>query len=238
MVTTTPDRPSAVELWDIIKKEITSIQLLWETVNGMYFQPKNGKGFQALETDAPLLTHFTQTALMESLLMRISRLMDPANSGKREGDRPNLSLKRLVTLASCTDSDEQAVRVIWDGSNLKNIRDKYLSHNDLVRLLEAKTNEESKERPSGESAKHRLNIPLESADIEALERLAEGLRALRRDVNHKLGGGSYLDKGLDLRVRREIETLGNVLVGGDLFFKLLPDHEHLQRAIESEGEKK
>lgn len=218
MVMKTPNQPSTAELWDIIKKEITGIQLLWETVNGLYFQPK-GKGLLALETDAPLLTHLTQTALMESLLMRVSRMLDPA----AKGNKTNLSLKRLVAADASIDADDKEIRVIWDASALKTVRDKYLSHNDLNRSI---------------TVDHTLNIPLEAADIQALQKLTEGFRALRRNVNHRLGKGAYVDQGLDAQVRRETETLGNVLLGGNLFFQLLPDHEYLQQALESEGKQK
>jgi hypothetical protein len=212
MTTTTP-QPSATELWDIIKREITGIQLLWEAVNGLYFQPQ-GKGLATLGQDASLFFRLMQTAFMESLLMRVSRLMDPANSGKREGDRPNLSLKRLVAKDSRIDLDEKAIRDIWDGSSLKTVRDKFLSHNDLNRAL---------------TAEHTLNIPLETVDIEALQALASGLRELRQNVNHKLTGTAYLDKSLDVQVQHELGVLSKSLLGGEQFFKLLPDHEILQR---------
>ena len=215
MATTTPSQPTAAELWDVIKKEITGIQLLWETVNGMYFKPL-GRDWQALQTDVPLLIHLTQTALMESLLMRVSRMLDPAATGKNT----NLSLKQLVAADASIDADEKVIRAIWDGSGLVDVRNKYLSHNDLTQSL---------------STAHTLNIPLEPLDIGALEALADGMRALRRNVNQKLGGMAYLDQGLDAQIRREIETLGKVLLGGEQFFKLLPDHACLQQAIESEG---
>lgn len=212
-IPTTP--PTAPEIWAVIKKEITGIQLLWETVNGMYFQPA-GKNRQALQTDAPLLIHLTQTALMESLLMRVSRLMDPATTGRGPGQMTNLSLKRLVEVDSSIAADEGAIRVIWDGSGLKAVRDKYLSHNDLIRSM---------------AVDHTLNIPLEPADIEALRKLAEGLRTLRRNVNPKLSAGAYVDQALDTQVKQEIEVLEKTLLGGKRFYELLPDHPVLQQAL-------
>lgn len=211
MATTPTTAPTAAELWAVIKKEITGIQLLWETVNSLYFRPQ-GEGWRALQADAPLLIHLTQTALMESLLMRVSRLMDPAATGKMS----NLSLKQLVTADASIDPDEVAIRAIWDGSGLKTVRDKYLSHNDLNRLM---------------ATDHTLNIPLESADIEALRQLAEGLRTLRRNVNPKLGDGAYVDQGLDAQSRRDVDVLGRLLLGGRLFFDLLPEHSALQQAL-------
>ena len=213
MTTTTP-QPTATELWIIIKREITGIQLLWEAVDGLYFRPQ-GKGLATLGQDAPLFFRLMQTAFMESLLMRVSRLMDPANSSRREGDRPNLSLKRLVEKDSRVGLDEEAIRDIWDGSSLKNVRDKFVGHNDLNRAL---------------TEEHKLNIPLETVDIDALQALASGLRELRRSVNYKLTGAAYLDESLDVQVQHELGVLSKSLLGGDLFFKLLPDHAFLQHS--------
>ena len=211
--------PTAVQLWNFIKIEITGIQLLWEAVNCLYFQPR-GKGLATLWQDAPLFFGLTQTVFMESLLMRVSRLMDPAYSGRRKDERPNLSLKRLVEKDSRIVLDEKAIRDIWDGSSLKTVRDKYLSHNDLNRAL---------------TVERTLNIPLETVDIEALQALTSGLRELRRSVNHKLTGAAYLDESLDVRVQYELGVLSKLLLGGEQFFKLLPDHEILQRAWQETG---
>ena len=211
MTTTLTTQPTAIEIWTVLKKEITGIQLLWETVNNLYFQ-STGKEWRALGADAPLLVHMTQTAMMESLLMRVSRLLDPAATGKQT----NLSLKQLVAAAPGTDADEKAIRAIWDGSGLADVRNKYLSHNDLNRSM---------------TVEHTLNIPLEPKDIEALRQLADGLRVLRRDVNFKLGLGACVDQGLDVESRGCVDLLGKSLLGGRLFFELLPDHPALQQAL-------
>jgi hypothetical protein len=211
MATPPTTQPTAIDIWTAIKREITGIQLLWETVHNLYWQPA-GKEWQAFASDAPLLVHLTQTAMVESLLMRVSRLMETAATGKLT----NLSLKQLVAADASVDAEEQAIRVMWDGSSLKTVRDKYLSHNDLSRSM---------------AVDHTLNIPLESADIQALRQLAEGLRTLRRNINPKLGGGAYVDQGLDAQSRRDVDVLGKSLLGGRLFFELLPEHAALQRAL-------
>ena len=214
MATTQTAPPTAAELWTVIKKEITGIQLLWEAVNGLYFQ-SSGKAWRALQADTPMLIHLTQTALMESLLMRVSRLMDPAATGKLT----NLSLKQLVAADASINTDEKAIRAVWDGSGLVDVRNKYLSHNDLNRLM---------------AADHTLNIPLEPLDIEALRQLAEGLRTLRRDVNPKMEAAAYVDQGLDKQVQHEVETLGDALRRGEIFFKLLPELKSALDAVEAQ----
>ena len=217
MATTPTTSPTAVALWAVTKKEVTGIQLLWEAVDGLYFQPQ-GEGWRSLQTNTPLLVHLTQTAMMESLLMRVSRLMDRATSGRGQGQgqTTNLGLQRLVEVDPSIGASEGAIRGIWDSSGLKAVRDKYLSHNDLSRSM---------------VTNHTLKIPLESADIEALRQLAEGLRALRRNVNSKLGAGAYVDQALDLQVKREIEVLEKTLLGGQRFFKLLPEYPVLRQAL-------
>lgn len=206
---------TAADLWAVLNKEITGIQALWGTVERVYLVPDR-QALSALEEDAPLVYRLLQTALMESMLIRLARLMDSARSGKGESEKHNLSLKRLVALESGVADDEMVVRALWDGSSLKNVRDKYLSHNDLTRLM---------------TEPHTLNIPLEMADIEAMRAMTDGMRELRRNVHRKLNPGvAYLDDGVSLEIRREVETLNRSLFAGQLFFGLLPDHDVLQQA--------
>lgn len=227
MATTNTPNPTAVEIWTVIKKEITGIQLLWETVNGLYFQPQ-GTEWRTLEADVPLLFHLTQTALMESLLMRVSRMLDPAATGKLK----NLSLKQLVAADANIDADEKAIRAIWDSSGLAGIRNKYLSHNDLERSLTEKHTLMTEEHALMTKG-HALNIPLSFENINALKALAEGLRELRRNVTQKLSQCAYVDQLLDAQSLRDIEVLGKSLLGGRLFFELLPDQPVLQQAFSS-----
>lgn len=206
-------------LWDILKKEITGIQLLWETVECLYFEEK-GLGISTLAKDVPLLYRLMQTAVMESLVMRMSRLMDPAASGGGT-EKANLSLRRLAEACSDTAQDVQVVWDIWNASNLKHVRNKYLSHNGLTRSL---------------SESHTLNIPLDEADVVAMRELASGLREFRRNVHDRLNPGvAYLDESVGLHVQHETEVLNRSLLGSELFFRLLPEHEALQRAWQGVG---
>lgn len=211
---------TAEDLWAVLKKEITGIQSLWETVERLFSKPSQ-KGLDRMADDIPLVFCMIQTALMEAILMRISRLMDPANSGRKEGDKPNLSLKRLVALAPEISGEERRIRRLWDDSNLKILRDKYLSHNDLTRSL-------------GEL--HTLNIPLEPADIEVMRALARGVCDFRESVHRKLTDGvAYLGEPASTQIQRDIDILNRSLVAGQLFFQLLPHHEALGRAWHEES---
>lgn len=208
----TPAAPSASDIWAVISKEITGIQLLWEAVNGMYFKADSRPGIEALADDVPTLYRLMQTAMMESLLMRMSRLMDPAQTGRLQ----NLSLKQLTQTDQNLAPEEGFLRQVWDQSNLKEVRNKYLSHNDLDRST---------------TQDHTLNIPLTPQDMEAMRSLASGLRTFRRNVHQKLSGAAYLDEPVSLQVSREVDGLNRSLVAGDCFYKLLPDHACLQEAL-------
>lgn len=199
-------------LWPRIKQEITGIQLLWEAVEQMYFQPNQHRGIALLVADTPLLFRLMQTAMMESLLMRISRLMDKDSTGNRH----NLSLDRLCNSKPNVKADVCELREKWDASGLKRIRDKYLSHNDLVRAS---------------TEPHSLNIPLSEADVSAMESLAEGLRAFRHSANQKINGTAYVDRTLDLCAQREVDLLNRRLLVGEAFYELLPEHACLQEAL-------
>lgn len=214
---------STSDIWAVISKEITGIQLLWEAVEQMYFKAQPAQGIAALERDTPLLFRLMQTAMMESLLTRMSRLMDPAVSGRGAGEKPNVGLARLAEADASLVGEVGSVRSVWDASALRLIRDKYLSHNDLARAT---------------TQAHTLNIPLSSPDIDAMRALTSALRDFRRDVHQKLNGSVYLDQSVSAQMVCEIDALNRSLIAGDCFYKLLPDHACLQDAlavVESDG---
>lgn len=203
--------PAIEEVWSLVKKEIAGIQVIWEAVNDLFFQPQ-GEGWRSFGLDTPLLFGLTQTVYIESLVMRIARLMDSSSRGKQQ----NLSLARLLSLAPELATDEATVSSIWDGSGLIQIRNKYLSHNDLTRQL---------------AVDHTVNIPLAAGEIGALRELVEALLAFQQAANLKLQGASYLHEGLTVLVQAEVQVLSKRLLGGEQFFKLLPEHECLQLAL-------
>ena len=199
-------------MWAVISKEITGIQLLWETVEGMYLKTPPTQGIAALESETPLLFQLMQTAMMESLLMRMARLMDPEATGSNH----NVSLAKLTSIAPELDSQMSAVRRVWDTSNLKSVRNKYLSHNDLRR---------------SQTEAHTLNIPLSNGDVEAMRGMSAALRGALCVVHRAITNASYLDETLSLRVHRELEVLNRSLVAANWFYTLLPDHTCLQDAL-------
>jgi hypothetical protein len=212
---------SATDLWVVLKKEITAIQLLWSAIDELYIKPP-GNGLKTLQSFMPELFGMMQTAFMESLLLRVSRLMDPAKTGRGTNSYFNLSLQRLVSLDVCAKEDEILIRTMWDASGLRSIRDKYLSHNDLNWSM---------------TEDHTLTIPLNEEDIIEMRKLAEGLREFRRSVNQKLTGLPYVDQNLDSLIQCQVNGLNTALLAGDTFFNLLPRHEQIQQAwLEAGGD--
>ena len=211
----TPAAPSASDIWAVISKEITGIQLLWEAVNGMYFKADSRPGIEALADDVPTLYRLMQTAMMESLLMRIARLMDPPGSGRGEGRKPNLSLALLVEQQESLTDVFQGLNTQWSTSALKSVRNQYLSHNDLER---------------SQSEEHTLNIPLTGDDVVTVENMVTALREFRIAANREILKSTYPDAGWSLQIARECDTLSNTLRAGNVLFNLLPDHAFLQKA--------
>jgi hypothetical protein len=203
-------------LWLRTKQEITSVQLLWEAAEQVYFRQPLQKGLEQMGADAPLLYGLMQTAMMESLLMRVSRLMDQAVSGKGSSANANLSLARLAKEVPNLNGAICELRQLWDASGLRTIRDKYLSHNDLARAS---------------TEVHTLNMPLSDADVATMRKLATALREFRRTASQQLDKAAYLDESLSLLVDRDIDVLNRSLLAGECFYKLLPEHAFLQDAL-------
>jgi hypothetical protein len=203
---------SASDLWVVLEKEITGILLQWIAIDELCVKLP-GNGLKTLRSDVPQLYGMMQSAFMESLLMRVSRLMDPDRTGKST----NLSLEQLVSRDACISEDEKSIRTVWNASGLKTVRDKYLGHNDLNRLM---------------TEDHLLTIPLTEENISELGKLVEGLRNFRRRVNLKLIDADCVDQKTETMIRVQIEWLNNSLLGGKVFFDLLKscDYEHIQQA--------
>lgn len=203
-------------IWAVIRKEITGIQLLWRAVDLMYFQAPRSHSAASLEVSAPFLYRLVQTAFMESLLMRMSRLMDPATSGKGAGGQHNLSLARLIEFEATLTKEVDSLRQLWDASGLRSVRNKYMSHNDLERSTEQD---------------HTISVPLTSPDIEVMRTLTSKLREFRRSAHHQLNGTAYLDRTVSTRVDRDVDGLHRVLTAGRCYYDLLPEHPWLQAAL-------
>ena len=111
-----------------------------------------------------------QMAMVESILMRVSRLMDPEKSVGQD----NASFKRLVQFSPFNThaKDWTAIHEEWnDGGKfgrVRHLRNKFLAHNDLTLW---------KCRPPGQSW-----IPISPDDFQCVIDLAKALWSLLRKV--------------------------------------------------------
>lgn len=183
-------------LWPRIKQELAGIQLMWGSLDGLFFSANDKPGLSWLHAEVALLSGLMQTSMMESLLMRIARLMDPAASGKGHRGGENLSLRALAKAHPSLIDQVKTLTSIWDDSNLKRLRDKYLSHNDLQRS--------HFEQPT-------INMPMTAADVAGLSGLVDSLLEFRKAANHVTVGAAYLDGALTLHLDRQVDTLDRML---------------------------
>lgn len=118
------------------------IYLLWAQINTyqQLYIVESEKRHKLLQDTAPGFFLIVQMSLLESILMRISRLIDPAKSCRDE----NSSFKNLSDCLDQGGSVKKELQNIFDDwkdggrfSSLRDLRNKVLSHNDfqLNRLL-------------------------------------------------------------------------------------------------------
>jgi hypothetical protein len=183
-------------LWPRIKQELAGIQLMWTSLDGLFFRANDKPGLSWLHVEVTLLSGLMQSSMMESLLLRIARLMDPPAAGKGNRGAENLSLRALAEAHPSLTDQVNTLKGKWEESDLKRLRDKYLSHNDLKRA---------------QSEQHTINMPMTAADIAGVSSLVDGLMEFRKTANHVIVGAAYLDGSLTLSLDRQLDTLDRML---------------------------
>lgn len=185
--------PEVRDQWILVRKEILGLQLLYRMLRGLYWDAP--RPMYEHRADFPLVGRGIQTALAESVLVRLARLMDRASTT----GRGNLSLERIGQGLPAVAQAIEALCAKWSGSTLSDLRNRYLSHNDLALMT---------------SVEHTLNIPLGEDDLYTLDELINELLVLRQLVNAELRMPVYLDASVELQVRHEVEVMGRMLNGG------------------------
>jgi hypothetical protein len=196
------------QIWSMLKMEIAGIQLLWEVIEGLTSDNLHSQKIMA--ENAPCFWGLTTAIYLESLISRVSRLMDPPATGSHK----NISLARLATLDKNFEAEVLRFRSDWESSALDELRNKLLAHNDYDRFT---------------TSSHTVNLPITSEDLASLGAFVNRLLSLRNSINKSLGGASVLNAPvapLDCKP----ETVFRLLSAGNLFFNLLPENEQLQRA--------
>ena len=131
-----PDK--RIEILQALKQEMTAVWTYLYAYVGL-FEHTDPRRMKLLEKADPSFFALVQSALIECVLIRLARLMDPKESG-RNNTNQNLSFRRLF--CPCSDqsdlaeasADFAAVCRDWNGAKfqpLKEHRDKVQAHNDV-----------------------------------------------------------------------------------------------------------
>ncbi|MBA4020280.1 MAG: hypothetical protein C0483_24225 [Pirellula sp.] len=127
------------KLWKAVSEEVIYAHAYWKLYEGLFRKSK--ETIAVLNKVAGFGWRAIHDSLVSSIILRLTRVMDPARNGKNE----NLSLARLVDVA-IIGKDEETVcklkadldRIKVELESLKFHRDKRLAHNDLECRLDKK----------------------------------------------------------------------------------------------------
>ena len=86
------------EIHDLLSKEVIHLSHTWETYKALY--AKDQRTLEILDWAAPSYFHLTQSLFLDGLILQISRLIDPPETGKGKNAKKNLCLERLL---NCID---------------------------------------------------------------------------------------------------------------------------------------
>ena len=200
------------QIWSMLKKEISGIQLLWEIIEELTSDNLHSQKIMA--ENAPCFWGLTTAIYLESLISRLSRLMDPQTTRSHK----NISFARLTSCHQYLDkkigAEISKFQDEWKSSVLDVLRNKLLAHNDYDRFT---------------TSNHTVNLPITSEDLASLGAFVKRLLTLRNSINTSLGGASVLNVPL-APLDCKPDTVFRLLNAGNLFFNLLPENEQLQRA--------
>jgi len=203
------------EIHDAIKQEMNAVWAYIHAYSELFEHPDQRR-MELLEETAPSFFALVQTALIECVLIRMARLMDPQESGRNNANQ-NLSFDRLFS--SCTDASDLAEAAVqfaevcrdWQGikyRQLKEYRNKVQAHNDF---------------PTIKGAPSLINTKLDLDDVKLIKELFcdlwkvlatahmafrgdalieprhEALNQLPTAIFPYLGAGLYMEKTLASR---------------------------------------
>ena len=119
---------------NLIKNELVSAWAYLITYVEL-FDHHDPKRMELLLETAPGFFGLVQSSLLESVFIRLARLMDPADSSRDE-TKPNLSFKKLFLGSNYPHAaiKFESVNKMWKTGDLKSLqtyRNKIIAHNDL-----------------------------------------------------------------------------------------------------------
>jgi hypothetical protein len=129
------------EVFGAIDHAVSWLHAVWRTFHQLFFDKET---VDLLNRAAPAAARIIQDALIDDVLLSLSRLTDPAVSGKGSKQlRPNLTLEQLRPLAEATGSSkvsehlDKALKELQDSCwALRAHRNKRIAHSDLGVALE------------------------------------------------------------------------------------------------------
>jgi hypothetical protein len=163
---------SSSELLEMIKREMALLSVQLDSYQALYLL-EQGSRRNLMDDTAPGFFAVVQVSMVESILMRVARLMDPLKSSGQS----NASFSSLFS-----DDAHRSVEPEWQGvlnewkddgrfGAVRRLRNKHLGHNDLG-VWEAKR--------QGEAW-----IPITADEFDAVTSLSQALWALLRSVRRK-----------------------------------------------------
>jgi hypothetical protein len=133
--------PTVLEVFDPLKNELVNLHAQWALLREVF--GKNEDQIKLLNRVNEIVFGYTQWAIYLDVILTLCRYTDPAESSKKIGHRPNLTLERLVnlvtadapTFGSGLAANEWATVTKCRDNYFEEIRSKRIAHNDLMKMM-------------------------------------------------------------------------------------------------------
>jgi len=129
--------PDLAEIHDLLYQEVSWLHARWNLYCQLYASSEDT--VDLLNRSAPSFFNICQGVLIDSVLLGISRITEPAETGKGKTKQLNLTLRRLAATIDPADyptlrSDIDKSLVAAEGyfAFAKALRHKLIAHNDLL----------------------------------------------------------------------------------------------------------
>jgi hypothetical protein len=132
--------PAVSNVFDPLMNELVGIHARWALQRRVFdFEERRT---ELLNRVSATFFGYAQSAMYLDVILALCRYTDPAESGKKIGDRPNLTLDRLVKAVRADDATFggkletgkwDAVKE-WRDDFFGEIRSKRIAHNDLPKM--------------------------------------------------------------------------------------------------------
>jgi hypothetical protein len=129
-----------LEVFEPLRDELVGIHARWALHRRLF-------GFDEARVDllnrvASMFFGYAQSAMYLDLILALCRYTDPAESSRKVGQKPNLTLERLVNAVKAEDAayggglemGEWDVVCKWRDAHFEAIRSKRIAHNDLAKM--------------------------------------------------------------------------------------------------------